>query len=176
LTLFKTETYAQRMPDRRVLVALLSLVACALAWPGPLTAQAIRRALSVSVPTRQRPVPEPQPAVRRPRTMRRKSQSSLQGPMQVALIVDNSQAARTRSASPGASGVHRGAHGICRRRVKNPGRDRRDWARPTIFARHHQPGEPAERRRSAHDCWRRRATLLDGIIEVCRASKQVTAR
>ena len=49
LTLSKSGTYTHRMTNRRLLVAALSLAACALAWPGTLVAQAIQRAMYVSV-------------------------------------------------------------------------------------------------------------------------------
>jgi hypothetical protein len=87
------------MTNRRVLVGVLCLLSCALAWPLSLGAQAIQRALYVSaLDEAGKPVPDLGPAdfvVREDNATREvlKVGPALE-PMQIALLVDNSQAAQ----------------------------------------------------------------------------------
>jgi hypothetical protein len=87
------------MTNRRVLVGVLSLLSCALAWPLSLGAQAIQRALYVSALNEAgKPVPDLGPSdfvVREDNAAREvlRVEPALE-PMQIALLVDNSQAAQ----------------------------------------------------------------------------------
>ena len=87
------------MTNRRVLVAALCLLSCALAWPLSLGAQAIQRALYVSaLNDAGKPVPDLGPAdfiVREDNIAREVLKvEPAYYPMQIAVLVDNSQAAR----------------------------------------------------------------------------------
>ncbi len=184
LTLFKSETYTQRMLQRRVFVAVLSLVACAVAWPGPLAAQAIRRALYVSVLDQAgAPVPNLGPAdfvVREDNAAREvlKVEPAIE-PMQVALLVDNSQAARDeiphiRQALPVFIAALTGS---AAGDVKNEVAIIAIGERPTIFAA--STTSRANLQKGVDRLWSLPGTgayLLDGIIEVCQGFKKRDAR
>ena len=99
LTLFETGTYTQSMRVRRVLSAVVLLVAVALTWPGHLSAQAIQRSLYVSVVNDAgAPVPDLGPAdfiVREDNVAREVLHvAPADEPMHIALLVDNSTASR----------------------------------------------------------------------------------
>ena len=172
------------MTNRRVLVAVLSLVASALAAPAPLTAQAIQRALYVSVLDQAgAPVPDLGPAdfvVREDNAAREVLKvEPANEPMHVALIVDNSQAARDeiphiRTALPAFIAALTGsAVGD----VKNEVAIIAIGERPTIFAA--STTSRANLQKGVDRLWSLQGTgayLLDGIVEVCQGLKKREAR
>jgi uncharacterized protein GlcG (DUF336 family) len=99
------------MTKRRVFFAALSLAVCALAWPGTLVAQAIQKSMYVSVvDAAGAPVPDLGPTdfnIREDNVAREVlSVAPATEPMQIAILVDTSQAAREeiqhiRTALPG---------------------------------------------------------------------------
>lgn len=87
------------MGNRRVFSAVLALLAAALTWPGHVAAQAIQRSLYVSVVNEAgAPVPDLSPTdviVREDNTAREVLRvAPADEPMQIALLVDTSSAAR----------------------------------------------------------------------------------
>ena len=172
------------MPNRRVLAAVLSLAACTLAWPGPLAAQAIQRALYVSVLDQAgAPVPNLGPAdfvVREDNAAREVLKvDSANEPMHVAVIIDNSQAARDeiphiRQALPAFIAALTGS---AAGDVKNEVAIIAIGERPTIFA----PSTTSRTslQKGVDRLWPLQgsgAYLLDGIIEVCEGFKKREAR
>ena len=172
------------MPNRRVLAAVLSLAACTLAWPGPLAAQAIQRALYVSVLDQAgAPVPNLGPAdfvVREDNAAREVLKvDSANEPMHVAVIIDNSQAARDeiphiRQALPAFIAALTGS---AAGDVKNEVAIIAIGERPTIFA----PSTTSRTslQKGVDRLWPLQgsgAYLLDGIIEVCQGFKKREAR
>jgi hypothetical protein len=99
------------MTKRRDFFAALSLAVCALAWPGTLVAQAIQKSMYVSVvDAAGAPVPDLGPTdfnIREDNVAREVlSVAPATEPMQIAILVDTSQAAREeiqhiRTALPG---------------------------------------------------------------------------
>jgi hypothetical protein len=168
------------MPHGRVFVAVLSLVVSALALPGPLTAQAIQRALYVSVLDQAgAPVPNLGPAdfvVREDNAAREVLKvEPAKEPMQVALIIDNSQAARDeiphmRQALPAFIAALTGS---AEANVKNEVAIVAIGERPTIFAP--STTSRANLQKGVDRLWSLQGSgsyLLDGIIEVCQGFKK----
>jgi hypothetical protein len=184
LTLCESETYTQRMTNRRVRVAALCLLSCALAWPLSLSAQAIQRALYVSALNEAgKPVPDLGPAdfvVREDNAAREvlKVEPALE-PMQIAVLVDNSQAAQNdiahiRTALPPfvATLAGGGEDG-----VKNEVALIAIGERPTILT----PGTSnrATLQKGIDRIWSLHgsgAYLLDAIVEVSKGFKKRDAR
>src|SRR6185436_21081128 len=99
LTLQESGPYTHRMARQRLLYAAVALAACVLVWPGALGAQAIQRAMYVSVVNDAgAPVPDLGPAdfvIREDNATREVLRVvPAEDPMQVALLVDTSAAAR----------------------------------------------------------------------------------
>lgn len=165
------------MPHRRLFIAALSVVACALARPGTLDAQAIRRAMYVSaLNDAGAPVPDLRPAdfIVREDTMSREilNVAPAVEPMQIALIVDTSQAARDdighiRAALPAfVTALTTGS-------VKNEVAIIAIGERPTVFTNY--TFNQAELRKGIDRIWSVQgsgAYLLDGIIEVCQGFRK----
>jgi hypothetical protein len=172
------------MLPRRIFVAVLLLVACVLVWSGPLAAQAIQRALYVSVLDQTgAPVPDLGPAdfvVREDNAAREvlKVEPAME-PMQVAILVDNSQAARDeiphiRQALPAFIAA---LTGTTAGDVKNEVAIIAIGERPTIFAP--STTSRASLQKGVDRLWPLQgsgAYLLDGIIEVCQGFKKRDAR
>jgi hypothetical protein len=172
------------MTNRRVPVAALCLLSCALAWPISLGAQAIQRALYVSaLDEAGKPVPDLGPAdfiVREDNIAREvlKVEPAVE-PMQIALLVDNSQAARDdiahmRTALPAfvAALTGGGEDG-----VKNEVALIAIGERPTILT----PGTSnrATLQKGIDRIWSLQgsgAYLLDGIVETSKGFKKRDAR
>ncbi len=165
------------MTNRRVFVAALSMAACALAWPGLLTAQPVQRALYVSALTAAgAPIPNLGPAdfiVREDNVAREvlKVEPAAE-PMQIAILVDTSQAARDdiahiRTALPGFVAALTGGE------VKNEVALIAIGERPTVFTNY--TFSQAELQKGIDRIWSipgSGAYLLDGVIEVCQGFKK----
>ena len=179
LTLFKSETYTGRMTDRRLVVAALLLAAVTIGWPGGLAAQAIQRALYVSV-LNEAGTPVPDLGVTdfivREDNMAREvlRVEPAAEPMQIAVLVDNSTAARDyvshiRSALPVfVATMTEGVDG-----PKNEIAIIAIGERPTILAEY--TTNRAALQKGIDRIWSLRDTgayLLDGIIEVCQGLKK----
>jgi hypothetical protein len=165
------------MTNRRLFVAVLSVATCALRWPGTLDAQAIQRAMYVSALNEAgAPIPDLGPAdfiVREDNVSREilKVAPAVE-PMQIALLVDTSQAARddighVRTALPGfVTALTTGA-------VKNEVAIIAIGERPTVFTNY--TFNQAELKKGIDRIWSMPgsgAYLLDGIIEVCQGFKK----
>jgi hypothetical protein len=165
------------MSNRRLFVAALSVAACALAWSGPLDAQAIQRAMYVSavndagapIPdlglsdfivredNKAREVLKVEPAVNR---------------MQIAILVDTSQGARNdvahmRTALPPFIKT------LTTGEVKNEVAIIAIGERPTVFTNY--TFNEAELKKGVDRLWSIQgsgAYLLDGIIETCEGFKK----
>jgi von Willebrand factor type A domain-containing protein len=183
LTLSKSETYTQRMHTRRIFLAAVGFVACALAWPIAIGAQAVQRALYVSALNEAgKPVPDLGPTdfiVREDNSAREvlKVEPALD-PMQIAVLVDNSQAARDdiahiRTALPAfVSALTGGEEG-----VKNEVAIIAIGERPTILT----PGTTnrATLQKGIDRIWSLQgsgAYLLDGLVETSKGFKKRGAR
>ena len=165
------------MTNRRLFVAALSVVACALTWTGTLDAQAIRRAMYVSALNEAgAPIPDLGPAdfiVREDNMSREvlKVEPAVE-PMQIALLVDTSQAARddiahVRTALPGF------VTALTTGDVKNEVAIIAIGERPTVFTNY--TFNQAELKKGIDRIWSMQgsgAYLLDGIIEVCQGFKK----
>ena len=177
MTLFKSETYTHRVTNRRLFVAALSIVACALAWTAALNAQAIQRAMYVSALNEAgAPIPDLGPAdfVVREDNMARevlKVEPAVE-PMQIALLVDTSQGARDdishmRTALPAF------VKALTTGDVKNEVAIIAIGERPTVFTNY--TFNQAELKKGVDRIWSVQgsgAYLLDGIIEVCQGLKK----
>jgi VWFA-related protein len=168
------------MTDRRVFAAVLCLLACVLAWPGRLGAQAIQRSLFVSVVDGAGvPVPDLGPAdfiVREDNAAREVlTVRPADEPMQIAVLVDTSQGARNdiafmRSAlpefvttltNPNESGA------------KNQVAIIAFGERPTVFTEY--TSNVAELKKGITRIWAQQGSgpyLLDAILEVTQAFKK----
>ena len=165
------------MTNRRLFVAALSVASCALAWTGTLHAQAIQRALYVSaLNDAGAPVPDLGSAdftVREDKMTREvlKVEPAVE-PMQIAVLVDTSQAARDdishiRTALPAF--VKTLTTGDIRNEVAIVA----IGERPTVFTNY--TFNQAELKKGIDRIWSMQgsgAYLLDGIIEVCQGFKK----
>jgi len=175
LTLSESETYTHLMINRGVLLAALSLAACALARPDTLVAQAIQRAMYVSVLNEAgAPVPDlgPSDFVIREDNIAREvlNVGPADEPMQIAVLVDTSQAARDDIAHmrtalpPFVAALTAGRSQVALIAIGE---------RPTVFADY--TTNPANLKKGIDRLWSIRDTgayLLDGIIEVCQGFKK----
>jgi len=172
------------MNNRRLCDAASVLVGLLLAWPGRLAAQTIPRALYVSVLNEAgAPVPDLGPAdfIVREDNMAREvlKVAPATEPMQIAVLVDNSQAARDaiahiRTALPAFVAALTGsAEGD----LKNTVAIIALGERPTILADY--TSNQAALQKGIDRIWSLRgsgANLLDGIIETCQGFKKRDAR
>jgi VWFA-related protein len=175
LTLFESETYTDPMANRGVLLAALAFAACAVAWPGTLVAQALQRAMYVSVLNEAgAPVPDlgPTDFVIREDNIAREvlKVAPADEPMQIAVLVDTSEAARDdiphiRTALPPfVATLTAGGNQVALIAIGE---------RPTVFADYST--NPANLKKGIDRLWSIRDTgayLLDGIIEVCQGFKK----
>jgi von Willebrand factor type A domain len=165
------------MTNRRLFVAALSIAACALGWTGTLDAQAIQRAMYVSALNEAgAPIPDLGPAdfIVREDNMPREvlKVEPAVASMQIALIVDTSQAARddvahVRTALPGF------VTALTTADVKNEVAIVAIGERPTVFTNY--TFNQAELKKGIDRIWSTRgsgAYLLDAIIEVCQGFKK----
>ena len=169
------------MPNRRLSAAALSVAACALAWTATLNAQAIQRALYVSaLNDAGAPIADLGPAdfiVREDNMAREVLKVEPAGePMQIAVLVDTSQAARDdisqiRTALPAFVKT------LTTGDIKNEVAIVAIGERPTVFANY--TFNQAELKKGIDRIWSVQgsgAYLLDGIIEVCQGFKKRGAR
>jgi hypothetical protein len=165
------------MTNRRFFVAALSVVACALTWTGTLDAQAIQRAMYVSALNEAgAPIPDLGPAdfiVREDNMSREvlKVEPAVE-PMQIALLVDTSQAAREDVAHVRA-GLPGFVTALTTGDVKNEVAIIAIGERPTVFTNY--TFNQAELKKGIDRIWSMQgsgAYLLDGIIEVCQGFKK----
>ena len=163
------------MANRGVVLAALSLAACALAWPGTLIAQAIQRSMYVSVLDEAgAPVPDLGPTdfvIREDNTAREVLKVvPAAEPMQIALLVDTSQAARDdiahiRTALPPFVAALTAA--------RNEVALIAIGERPTVFTNY--TTDPANLAKGIGRIWAMPdsgAYLLDAIVEVCQGFKK----
>jgi VWFA-related protein len=163
------------MTCRRVFLAALSLALCGLAWPGTLVAQALQKAMFVSVLNEAgAPVPDLGPAdfVIREDNIAREVLNVVKAdePMQIALLVDTSQAARDdiahiRTALPPFVAVLTAARSQVA--IIAIGE------RPTVFTDY--TTNPANLKKGIDRIWSMRDSgtyLLDAIVEVCQGFKK----
>ncbi len=169
------------MTNRRLFVAALSMAACAPVWSNTLTAQAIQRAMYVSALTDAGvPIPNlgPSDFVVREDKMAREvlKVEPAAATMQIAVIVDTSQAARDdvphmRTALPGFVAALTGAD------PRNEVALIAIGERPTVFTNY--TFSQLELKKGIDRIWSARgsgAYLLDGIIEVCEGFKKRSAQ
>ena len=163
------------MTNRGVLLAALALAASAVAWPGPVVAQALQRAMYVSVLNEAgEPVPDlgPTDVVIREDNIAREvlKVAPADEPMQIAVLVDTSTAARDdivhiRTALPPfVATLTAGKNQVSLIAIGE---------RPTVFADY--TTDPANLKKGIDRLWSIRDTgayLLDGIIEVCQGFKK----
>ena len=172
------------MTPRRVFAAVLLLAALALVWPGRLAAQAIQRSMYVSVLNEAgAPVPDLGPSdfiVREDNATREVLRvAPADEPMQVVLLVDNSQAARDniphiRLALPAFVAVLTGA---AEGDVKNEVAIVALGERPTILTA--GTTNRVNLQKGIDRIWSLRGTgayLLDAIVETCQGFKKRDAR
>lgn len=172
------------MTDRRVFAAALLFAALALVWPGRLAAQAIQRSMYVSVLNEAgAPVPDLGPSdfiVREDNATREVLRvAPADEPMQIVLLVDNSQAARDnipniRQALPPFVATLTGA---AEGDIKNEIAIVAIGERPTIFT--NSTTNRVNLQKGIDRLWSLRGTgayLLDGIIEVCQGFKKRDAQ
>jgi hypothetical protein len=172
------------MTHRRVFAAALLLAALALVRPGRLAAQAIQRSMYVSVLNEAgAPVPDLGPSdfiVREDNATREVLRvAPAEEPMQIALLVDTSQAARDnipyiRQALPPFVAMLTGA---AEGDVKNEIAIVAIGERPTIFT--NGTTNRVNLQKGIDRLWSLQGTgayLLDGIIEVCQGFKKRDAR
>jgi VWFA-related protein len=163
------------MTFRRVFLAALSLALCGFAWPGPLVAQALQKAMFVSVLNEAgAPVPDLGPGdfVIREDNIAREVLKAVKAdePMQIALLVDTSQAARDdiahiRTALPPFVAALTAA--------KNQVAIIAIGERPTVFTDY--TTNPANLKKGIDRIWSMPDSgtyLLDGIVEVCQGFKK----
>src|SRR5215208_4626704 len=165
------------MSTRRALVAILALAAGAFAWPGSLAAQAIQRSMYVSVLNDAgAPVPDLGPTdfiVREDNVAREVlSVAPASEPMQIAVLVDTSQAARDdiqfmRTALPPfISALTSGA-------VKNEVAVIAIGERPTVFTDY--TSNRATLQKGIDRIWSMQGSgtyLLDGLVETAHGFKK----
>jgi hypothetical protein len=165
------------MTNRRLFVAALSVAACALAWSHTLNAQAIQRALYVSVLTDAgAPVADLGPSdviVREDNLAREvlKVEPAVE-PMQIAVLVDTSQGARDdiphlRTALPAFVKT------LTTGDVKNEVAIIAIGERPTVFTNY--TFSQTELKKGIDRIWSMQGSgtyLLDGVIEVCQGFKK----
>lgn len=180
LTLFRNETYTDRMTAGRVWLALL-LVALVIAWPGRLLAQAIQKSLYVTIVTDAgAPVPDLGPAdfiVREDNIAREVLRvEPATEPMQIALLVDTSHAARDniahmRTALPAfVSALTAGT-------VRNEVALIAFGERPTILTEY--TNDRAALQKGINRIWAQEgsgAYLLDAVFETCQGIKKRESR
>jgi VWFA-related protein len=167
------------MTHRRVFLAALSLALCGFAWPGTLVAQALQKAMFVSVLNEAgAPVPDLGPGdfVIREDNIAREVLKVVKAdePMQIALLVDTSQAARDdiahiRTALPPFVAALTAA--------KNQVALIAIGERPTVFTDY--TTNPANLKKGIDRIWSMPDSgtyLLDGIVEVCQGFKKREAR
>ena len=177
MTLLEGETYTHDMTNRRLLVVALSLAACAFTWPRALDAQVTRRSMYVSALTDAgAPVPDLGPAdfvVREDAVAREVlAVAPAVEPMQIAVLVDTSQAARddighVRTALP--TFVATLTSGPVRHEVAIIA----IGERPTVFTNY--TFSQTELTKGINRIWSMQgsgAYLLDGLIEVCQGFKK----
>jgi VWFA-related protein len=165
------------MANRRQFSAAAALAACALVWPAVLGAQAIRRAMYVSVVNEAgAPIPDLGPTdfvVREDNASREVlAVSPAEEPMHIALLIDNSQAARDdiahmRTALPPFIATLTGGE------VKHQVSIIAIGERPTVFADYST--SPAALKKGVDRIWAMPASgayLLDAIVEVCQGFKK----
>jgi VWFA-related protein len=163
------------MTDRRVVLAALSFAACGLAWPGTLAAQARQKAMFVSVLDQAgAPVPDLGPGdfvIREDNIAREVLKvAKADEPMQIAVLVDTSQAARDdiahiRTALPPFVAALTAA--------RNQVAIIAIGERPTVFTDY--TTNPANLKKGIDRIWSMRDSgtyLLDGIVEVCQGFKK----
>ncbi len=184
MTLFKSETYTEWMTNRRVWAAASLLIGLALVWTGRLAAQAIQRSLYVSVLNEAgAPVPDLGPSdfiVREDNVAREVLRvAPATEPMQVAVLVDNSQAAsdniaHIRQALPAfvaaLTGTGEGA-------IKNEVAIVAIGERPTILTEY--TSNRAALQKGIDRIWSLQGSgtyLLDGIVETCQGFRKREAR
>jgi von Willebrand factor type A domain len=181
LTVSKRETYTGPMTRRRARLAACLLVALVSATPGRLGAQARQRALYVSALNEAgQPVPGLGPSdfiVREDNVAREVLRvEPATEPMQVALLVDNSQAAREaiqfmRTALP--SFITEMTEGPVRSTVAIIS----TGERPTVLTDY--TANPAMLQKATDRIWSYRGTgayLLDAIVETCDGFRKKEAR
>jgi hypothetical protein len=165
------------MTNRRVFVAALSIIACALMWSGSLNAQVIQRAMYVSALTDAgAPIPDLGPSdfvVREDKMAREvlKVEPAVDS-MQIAILVDTSQGARNdishmRSALPPFIKT------LTTGEVKNEVAIIAIGERPTVFTNYTY--NQVELKKGVDRIWSTQgsgAYLLDGIIETCQGFKK----
>jgi len=175
LTLSKSGTYTHLMTNRGVLVVALSLAACALAWPATLLAQAVQRSMYVSVLNDAgAPVPDLGPGdflIREDNIAREVLKvAPAEEPMQIAVLVDTSQAARDdishmRTALPPfVAALTSGKNQVAIIAIGE---------RPTVFTDY--TTNPATLKKGIDRIWSTPgsgAYLLDAIVEVCQGFKK----
>ena len=175
MTLSESETYTHPMITRRLFLAALSLTVCTLAWTDTLVAQAIQRSMYVSVLNQAgEPVPDlgPTDFVIREDNIAREvlNVGPADEPMQIAVLVDTSQAARDDIAHmrtalpPFVAALTAGRSQVALIAIGE---------RPTVFADY--TTNPANLKKGIDRLWSIRDTgayLLDGIIEVCQGFKK----
>jgi VWFA-related protein len=163
------------MLNRGAILAALSLAAFALAWPATIVGQALQRAMYVSVlDDSGAPVPDlgPSDFVIREDNITREVLKVVpaEEPMQVAVLVDTSQAARDdisyfRTALPPfVSALTAGRNQVAIIAIGE---------RPTVFTDY--TTNPANLKKGIDRIWSMRdsgAYLLDGIVEVCQGFKK----
>src|SRR6185295_853501 len=163
------------MTNRAAILAALSLAACALAWPTTLVGQALQRAMYVSVLNDAgAPVPDlgPSDFVIREDNIAREVLTVVpaEEPMQIAVLVDTSQAARDdisyfRTALPPfVAALTAGRNQVALIAIGE---------RPTVFTDY--TTNPANLKKGIDRIWSMRdsgAYLLDGIVEVCQGFKK----
>jgi len=165
------------MASRRLFFAAVAFAACGLVWPGALVAQAIQRAMYVSVVNDAgEPVPDlgPEAFVVREDNAQREVLRVVPAvdPMQVAILVDTSQAARDdiahmRTALPPFIAALTGGEGKNQVAIIALGE------RPTIFADYST--SPAALKKGVDRIWAAPgsgAYLLDAILETCQGFKK----
>jgi len=163
------------MTFRRVFLAALSLALCGFAWPGTLVAQALQKAMFVSVLNETgAPVPDLGPGdfVIREDNIAREVLKVVKAdePMQIALLVDTSQAARDdiahiRTALPPFVAALTAA--------RNQVALIAIGERPTVFTDY--TTNPANLKKGIDRIWSMPDSgtyLLDGIVEVCQGFKK----
>jgi len=181
LTLSKSGTYTDPMTNRRRITAGFLVAACALALCSTLGAQSRQRSMYVSVVNDAgAPVADlgPSDFIVREDNMARevlKVEPALE-PMQLAVLVDTSQAARNdishmRTALPGFVKTLTGGA------VKNEVAIIAIGERPTVFTNY--TTNPAELKKGIDRIWSTQgsgAYLLDAIIETCQGFKKREAQ
>ncbi len=169
------------MPNRRLSAAALSVAACALAWTATLNAQAIQRALHVSaLNDAGAPIADLGPAdfiVREDNMAREVLKVEPAGePMQIAILVDTSQAARDDIA-PIRTALPSFVKTLTTGDIKNEVALVAIGERPTVFVNY--TFNQAELKKGIDRIWSVQGSgtyLLDGIIEVCQGFKKRDAR